>query len=92
MNVVQSGIQHLIRSINPDELMKAMNIDPAMMKEAVNGFGSVMKEIQTHLLAIEREQARQGAILEKLTGDDHEQHARGLGHPPAVREIGKQIG
>jgi hypothetical protein len=78
MTIIESGMNHL---------MKSMNIDPEQMKAAVLGFQTVMQEIQTHLLAIEREQARQGAILEKLSGE----HNGTLGHPPA-RNLGNESG
>jgi hypothetical protein len=71
---VASGISHMLKSM--------FDIDPEEMKAAVNGFQTVMREIQTHLMTIEREQARQGALLDRIhqmNGGLPNEHAGSLG-------------
>jgi hypothetical protein len=68
---VASGLSHMLKSM--------FDIDPEEMKVAVNTFQNMIREIQTHLLNIEREQVRQGALLDQMNGGSHEHDAGSLG-------------
>lgn len=55
---MNAGIQQFLKSV--------LNIDPEQMQLAMTSFQNCMTEIQQHLLAIEQEQRRQAAVLDRI--------------------------
>jgi hypothetical protein len=74
---ISSGLANMMKSM--------FNIDPAEMQAAAVGFQTVMTDIQQHLLVIEKEQARQGAIIDRIhqmnggLPNEHSGTVRGIG-------------